>query len=213
MAQITSYSTLQDQVVSHLMRGADSAFIADVPTLIQLAEARLKRDRRVRQAWVVDPVAVGSEIITLPTDFKSLISFTLTGPTYFGPLTQVSMNELEDLKQSQGDASGVPSHFALVGGKLYIHKVPGETYSGRIVYERTITNLSSTTTTNWLLTNHPDIYLYSVLMEAAPYLKDDNRLQAWEAIREQRLEDLNAQRQDLDLSSQAQPNTGVVFGG
>lgn len=212
MAQITDYTTLKDQVVSHLMRGADSAFIADVPTLIQMAEARLKRDPRVRQQSVT-ALAISAETAALPTDLKTVLSLTLTGPTYFGPLTQVSMNEFEDLKQSQGDDSGVPTHFAIVGTSVYYHKTPGSAYSGRLVYERTISSLSDSNTSNWLLTSHPDIYLYSALVEAAPYLKDDNRLQMWEMLREQRLEELHSQRQDYYLTAQAQPATGVVFGG
>lgn len=213
MSQITSYSTLRDQVTAHMMRGADTDFIAEVPTLIQLAEARLKRDKRVRQTWIIDPVAISAERLTLPTDFKTLTSFALTGPTYFGPLNQVSMNELENLKSTQGDAAGVPSHFALDGGFIYVHKVPGETYSGRLVYERTIVNLSDSVTSNWLLASHPDIYLYSALLEAAPYLKDDERIAVWETFREQRLEELHEQRQEAALSSQSDPSNGIVFGG
>lgn len=212
MAQITDYATLKDQVVSHLMRGADADFIADVPTLVQMAESRLKRDPRVRQQSVT-ALSISSETASLPTDLKTINSLVLTGPTYFGPLVQVSMNEFEGLKQSQGDAAGVPTHFALVGTAVYYHKTPDQAYAGRLVYERTISSLSDSNTTNWLLVNHPDIYLYSVLVEAAPYLKDDNRLQMWEMLREQRIEDLNAQRQDYYLTAQAQPSTGVVFGG
>jgi hypothetical protein len=36
-----------------------------------------------------------------------------------------------------------------------------------------------------LLTKSPDLYLYSTLLEAAPYLKDDERLQVWAAARQQ----------------------------
>lgn len=213
MAQITSYSTLQDAVTSWLMRGADTTFQADVPTMIQLAEARLKRDPRVRQNRIVESLAVSTEQLNLPSDFKSLVSLALTGGTYFGPLKQVSLNEFEDLKAQQGDSSGVPTHFAIAGTLMYVHKTPDQAYTARFVYERTITSLSASVTTNWLLTSHPDIYLYATLCEAAPYLKDDNRLQMWQALLEQKLEELNSQRQFNDLSAQAQPATGVVFGG
>lgn len=37
-----------------------------------------------------------------------------------------------------------------------------------------------TTDPNWLLTAHPDIYLYGTLVELAPYLKDDARVPVWE---------------------------------
>lgn len=212
MAKITTYSTLQDNITSWLMRGADTTFQGDVPTLIQLAEASLKRDKRVRQQRV-ENISLSSESPGLPNDLKTIISLTLTGPTHFGPLKQVSMNEFEDLKDKYGDAAGVPTHFAIAGTSLWVHPTPGETYTGRLVYERTITNLSDANTTNWLLTNHPDIYLYASLLEAAPYLKDDERIAVWASTLEARIESLNEQRQDYYLSAQAQPSTGVVFGG
>ena len=97
-------------------------------------------------------------------------------------------------------------------GQIGLEPTP-DAYVARLVYERTITSLSTSTTINWLLTSHPDIYLYATLCEAAPYLKDDNRLQMWQMLLAERLEELHSQRQFSDLSSQAQPNTGVTFGG
>ena len=37
----------------------------------------------------------------------------------------------------------------------------------------------------WLLTTAPDLYLYGTLMEAAPYLDDDQRIQTWGSLYEQ----------------------------
>lgn len=212
MAKITTYSTLQDNITSWMMRGADTTFQADVPTMIQLAEAKLKRDRRVRQQRI-ESVSLSTESPALPSDLKTIISLTLTGPTYFGPLDQVSMNEFEDLKVRDGDSAGPPAYFAIAGTALYIHPTPDQAYSARLSYERTITALSDSNTVNWLLTNYPDIYLYASLLEAAPYLKDDERLPVWAQMLEDRIESLHEQRQDYYLSSQAQPNTGIVFGG
>lgn len=44
---------------------------------------------------------------------------------------------------------------------------------------KSVTSLSDSNTTNWLLTAHPDAYLYGALLEAAPYLLDDSRLAMW----------------------------------
>ena len=35
--------------------------------------------------------------------------------------------------------------------------------------------------TNWVLTSHPDVYLFGSLYQAAPYLKDDERVPVWES--------------------------------
>ena len=34
-------------------------------------------------------------------------------------------------------------------------------------------------TSNWLLALAPDLYLYGALLESAPYIKEDGRIQTW----------------------------------
>ena len=40
----------------------------------------------------------------------------------------------------------------------------------------------ATDTTNFLLTSYPDIYLYSALVAAAPYIHDDGRISTWATL-------------------------------
>ena len=54
-----------------------------------------------------------------------------------------------------------------------------------LTYYQKIPALSDTQTTNWLLTKSPDLYLYSTLLEAAPYLRDDDRMAMWGTARNQ----------------------------
>jgi hypothetical protein len=50
------------------------------------------------------------------------------------------------------------------------------------MYYAKIPTLSDSVTTNWLLTYHPDIYLYGALLHSAPYLKEDERASTWAAL-------------------------------
>jgi hypothetical protein len=52
-----------------------------------------------------------------------------------------------------------------------------------------LSKLSTSNTTNWLLTSNPDIYLYGALLQAAPYLQDDARIQTWATLYERALND------------------------
>ena len=45
-----------------------------------------------------------------------------------------------------------------------------------------MTALSSSNTTNDILTNFPDLYLYGSLAETSPFLMQDERLQVWSAL-------------------------------
>ena len=44
-----------------------------------------------------------------------------------------------------------------------------------------------------LITNHPDIYLFGALVEAEPYLKNDERMPLWTSRLEQALTTLRLQ--------------------
>ena len=47
-----------------------------------------------------------------------------------------------------------------------------------MLYIAQIEALSAGNTSNWLLSSHPDAYLYAALLHAAPYLQDDPRVWA-----------------------------------
>jgi hypothetical protein len=59
-----------------------------------------------------------------------------------------------------------------------------------LTYYAKLAKLSNSVTTNWLLTSSPDVYLYGSLLQAAPYLQDDARIQVWATLYERALNDL-----------------------
>ena len=76
--------------------------------------------------------------------------------------------------------SGTPKFFAREGDTLIFGPAPeaGLTIKGRF-YKR-LAALSDTNTTNWFITNEPQLLRFAALCEAAPYLKDDKRIPIWE---------------------------------
>src|SRR5690606_32381418 len=87
-------------------------------------------------------------------------------------------------------SAGVPRYAAVVDGEVIVSPVPDQAYSLRLAYWQGITPLSVSATTNWLLTSHPDLYLYASLLQAAPYLYEDERVGLWEGRVEKGLENL-----------------------
>jgi hypothetical protein len=48
-----------------------------------------------------------------------------------------------------------------------------------LLYLAKIPALSDSNTSNWLLSEAPDVYLYGSLVHSAPYLQEDDRLGVW----------------------------------
>jgi hypothetical protein len=60
-----------------------------------------------------------------------------------------------------------------------------------MVYRQNIPPLASNSP-NWLLALAPDLYLYGALLESAPYIKEDDRIQTWGLGFTAALNDLNS---------------------
>jgi hypothetical protein len=57
---------------------------------------------------------------------------------------------------------------------------------------QTLTPLSGSNEDNWVLLEHPDVYLFGSLVHSAPYLKDDSRLATWKTTLDEALAELDA---------------------
>ena len=188
---ITTYAELKTEVANWLLK---TNLTADIPTFIQLTEARMKRDPRARKLQATT-LSVSADNKELPSDFHSLNSLAHDGSTYYGPINITAADQLPGVKEARG-ATGTPSHAAIINGTLRMAPVPDATYSLKMTYWRAITGLSDTNTTNWILDDHPDIYLYGTLAESAPFLKDDGRIAVWNGRYEAALEALHFATQD-----------------
>jgi hypothetical protein len=69
------------------------------------------------------------------------------------------------------------------------------------MYYAQIPSLSVSNTTNWLLTEAPDVYLYATLIQSAPYLKEDERIGTWAGIYQRLLADLKVSDERARIGS------------
>lgn len=107
--------------------------------------------------------------------------------------------DARDLAKSAGMAGA--SIYVAYGDCLELFPTPVESTTFYMTYYATIRALADASSTNWVATYYSDIYLYGLLKEAAIYLKDDDRLQAWGAIFTARIEQLILQGWDQNWSS------------
>jgi hypothetical protein len=94
-------------------------------------------------------------------------------------------------------------YYSIVGDTLEVVPVPDASYTAELTYYKKITALSDEDITNWLLSYHPDVYLYGTLMQSAPYLKDDQRIPVWGSLYRQYLADVNASSDKAEFSGGA----------
>lgn len=192
---LTNYSELQTSIADWLLR---TDLTAVIPDFITLAEARMKRDSRVRRLVTVDPFTIDAVTETAPTGLSSIESLYIIGDnSKYLELETVSPGALADVQQAH-QPSGVPRVVAVQDDTTFkFAPVPDQAYDAVLTYWEGVTALSVSNTTNWILTEHPDIYLFGALMESAPYMKDDERIPVWGTRYEAALEELHRHKAEI----------------
>lgn len=169
---ISNYTELQTAIASWLHRDDLTSVI---PDFIKLAEARLSREIHALNQQVTTTVTLtsGTDSIAYPTGFRELVDLYYTVDEL--QPGQVAIDQLNEVSTT---APGKPNAFALTN-TIKFNQPADQNYSITIVYKQKLD--LATDTTNWLLTEHPDAYLYPALVESAPYVRNDPRLATWEA--------------------------------
>lgn len=190
---MTNYSELKTTISNWLNRD-DATTLDIIPDFIRLAEAKLNRMEEIRDE-VEGTLTLDKETVSLPGDFREKLKLVFDDTVRFGEIEVVPPEMLAAKKVSLGE-TGFPRFAAVIanGVKLRLAPVPDQAYTVKTYYVGSLTALTSTDVVNWLLTSHPDIYLYSALVESAPYLKDDERIPIWKAERDERIADLGVFR-------------------
>ena len=183
---LSTYAELKTSIGDWLNR---SDLSATIPDFISLAEAHIERTLRTRQMIVRANASFDQQYGAVPSDFLEVKSLKLTSTNPPTPLSFLTIDSLDE-QSSSYTASGKPRFFGVVGNQLRILPTPDGTYTTELTYFAKLTKLSNSVTTNWLLTSSPDIYLYGALLQAAPYLQDDARIQTWATLYERALNDL-----------------------
>ena len=172
---LSTYSELTTELDAWLNR---SDLSARVPTFIRLFESRMNRLLRVPQmeAIATQPTTASIDSYALPTDCLSVREVYIDDDedTVLAPL---SPHHLRGAFAS--DSEGDPTAYAIVDEAIVLRPVPSGSVTLGISYYRAISALSSDNTTNWLLEDYPDAYLWGSLCMAEAYLKDDDRVRVW----------------------------------
>lgn len=182
---ITTYSQLKSAVANWLNR---SDLDSVIPDFIALAEAQFNRTVRHRKMVTRLQSTLSGPYTNFPADWLQTIRFQLnTNPVT--PLLFVTPEQA--LEESMVYSAGQqPLFYTVVGEQFQVVPAPNTSYATELLYYAKLPALSDSNTTNWLLTESPDLYLYGALIQSAPYLKEDERINTWAGIYQKLLDDM-----------------------
>ena len=184
---IATYSDLQTSLANWLHR---SDLTALIPDFIALAEAGLSGDLQARSMEVRTTLTTtaGNAYVTLPTDMLEMHRLTVQSD----PVYVLSYRSPDELQQDYPyTTTGKPAVFAILGSEMQLAPIPDSAYTLELVYKQKIPALSDSNTSNWLLAQWPNAYLYGALCAAQPYIANDQRLPTFQALYQEAVDGIN----------------------
>ena len=172
---LDTYGGLKAAVAALLNR---SDLTTAIPDFVTLLEAQINRETRFRNRGmeVTATLAFSAGSATLPADFLEARRLTWQS-TPRVRLDYLAPGPFEAAHPT--DTPGMPVHYTIVGDTVRLGPLPNSDAGVSLVYLARLTALTADGDSNWLLAQHPDVYLYGAALHAAPYLGDDARLQVW----------------------------------
>jgi len=193
---ITTFSELKTSMADFLNRDDLTSVI---PTFISLAEAQINRDIRHYEMENRATADLSDQYLDRPSGWVETIRIHVTsGGT--NNLQLLSAASMADKRQGAENATGEPRYYRHAERGFEVYPTPDGTYEVELLYYQKITALSDENTTNWLLTDHPDVYLYGSLLHSAPYLAEDQRVGVWAQLYSAAVQRVNQSGDDASWS-------------
>jgi hypothetical protein len=195
MAYIMTYDSLLTDVRRYLERGftaeSDQIVYDQLPRLITLGERRIARELKIQGfiRAVQTPLQAGVAVYLKPDRWRDTISMTVNGSPIYARSYEYCRSYWPDETET-----GAPQFYADYDYQHWlITPTPATAQTLEVLYYEQPALLGDDFQTNWLTEYAPDLVLYAALLEAAPFLKSDERIDIWQKMYDRSAQALNGE--------------------
>jgi len=202
MATTMTFDTLQQDVQRYLERGATAAadplVFAQIPRLINLAERRIARELKIQGfiAVVTTNLVPGQSVYDKPDRWRDTISVNVGTGAARDQRTPVFARGYEFVRSywpSEAE-TGTPEVYADYDYEHWLlAPTPDQAYPMEVLYYELPPLLDESQQSNWITEYAPQLLLYGTLLEATPFLKNDERIQTWQTMYDRSASMLNGE--------------------
>jgi len=182
VAAVMTYDSLVNDIETYLER-TDQATIEKIPQFIMLAEQVIAAELKFLGNLTVaeSTMVIGEPVIDKPARWRKTVSMNVT---VGGQKFPVLLRKYEYLREYWPDATDtdVPKFYCDYD---YTHwlvaPTPADAYAFEVLYYERVQPLDSSNQSNWFTQYAPQALLYGSLLQAMPFLKNDERMGMWQA--------------------------------
>ena len=181
VAAVMTYDSLVDDIQTYLER-TDQATLDKIPQFIMLAEQIIASEIKFLGNLVVvtSNMVQAANVIAKPARWRKTVSMNVT---VAGKRQPVLLRTYEYIREYWPDptTTDVPLFFCDYD---YEHWLVGPTptlaYAYEVLYYERVQPLDSSNQSNWFTQYAPQALLYGSLLQAMPFLKNDERMPMWQ---------------------------------
>ena len=172
-----TYDNLVADVITYMERD-DAGFIAQIPSLIGLAESAIAAElKTLLQLTVVETTLVQNQVVLQkPARWRKTVSMKVNG-------APIVMRSQDYIAQYQSESTaGTPKYYAEYDYNNWaIAPAPSASASVEIIYYSEIQPLDSSNQQNLFTRECPQAMLFGTLLQAQGYLKALDKLPVWKS--------------------------------
>lgn len=192
---LANYTDLQTAIQTEIDK-IETGFVAALPDLVKRCEVKLNRRLRLREmeqlsytTYSVGTTAIEDRLLAVPSPYVEVLDLRAKVATAnddsYEPVTYV-------------DPAVIHRYYTTsTSGTLYYTLRDQIEFSRPVGVDHEVMMHFikkwdiAADTTNWLLTNYPDVYLYGSLVEAALFWRDKDLFAIWKAMFDEAMTELN----------------------
>lgn len=202
---IMTYDSLLEDVRRYLERGfteqSDQIVYEQLPRLVTLGERRIARELKIEGfiRAVTTPLQAGVPVYMKPDRWRDTVSMSVDNKPIFARSYEYCRNYWPDEAET-----ATPGYYADYDYQHWLLvPTPATAQTLEILYYEQPRFLGPEFQTNWLTEYAPDTLLYATLLEATPFLKNDERIQTWQGMYDRAAQALNGEdlKRILDRSA------------
>lgn len=187
MAQ--TYAQFKTYLTDMLWRQNDTDLANNLDKLIRMADSELNRKLDIQRREVTATIAPEVEDFVLPADFYQMISLSnlqVERQRGNGVMTNTTLSNIYDMRTASDSAYIEPYYYAersATASTLYLVGPFSAADAGslQISYRTAIPDFAGTDA-SWLEADYLDLYVYAVFKHAAIFLREDDRVQQYDAL-------------------------------
>lgn len=181
VAAVMTYDSLVEDISSYLER-TDTATLQKIPQFIMLAEQVIAAELKFlgNLTVVTSNMVAGEPVIDKPARWRKTVSMNII---VAGKRQPVLLRKYEYLREYWPNATlqEVPKFYCDYD---YTHwlvaPTPASAYAFEVLYYERTQPLDSSNQSNWFTQYAPQALLYGSLLQAMPFLKNDERIPMWQ---------------------------------